>query len=55
MGILVNGQWREEELSTETDEKGAFQRADSRFRNWITADGSSGFKGEASRYHLYVA
>jgi glutathionyl-hydroquinone reductase len=55
MGILVNGQWREEELSTETDEKGAFQRADSRFRNWITADGSSGFKGEAGRYHLYVA
>lgn len=24
------------------------------FRNWITADGSSGFKAEPNRYHLYV-
>ena len=34
---------------------GEFQRADSRFRDRITADGSSGFKAEAGRYHLYVA
>ena len=25
------------------------------FRNWITADGSSGFKAEAGRYHIYVS
>ena len=25
------------------------------FRKWITADGSSGFKAEAGRYHLYVS
>lgn len=25
------------------------------FRNWITADGSSGFKAEPNRYHLYVS
>jgi glutathionyl-hydroquinone reductase len=55
MGILVDGRWSEEELSTETDKNGAFQRSDSRFRDWITADGSSGFKAEPGRYHLYVA
>jgi len=55
MGILVDGRWSEEELSTETSAAGAFQRADSRFRDWITADGSSGFKAEPGRYHLYVA
>ncbi len=55
MGILVNGQWSEEELPTETDNSGGFQRADSCFRDWITADGSSGFKAEPGRYHLYVA
>jgi glutathionyl-hydroquinone reductase len=55
MGILVNGQWREEELPGETDQGGAFQRAESSCRDWITADGSSGFKAEAGRYHLYVA
>jgi glutathionyl-hydroquinone reductase len=55
MGILVNGRWSEEELSTETDAAGAFQRSDSRFRDWISADGSSGFKADPGRYHLYVA
>jgi glutathionyl-hydroquinone reductase len=55
MGILVDGRWSEAELLTETDTSGAFQRADSRFRDWITADGSSGFKAEPGRYHLYVA
>eukprot|EP00996_Jenningsia_fusiforme_P002932 NODE_3740_length_924_cov_43.716571_g3439_i0.p1 GENE.NODE_3740_length_924_cov_43.716571_g3439_i0~~NODE_3740_length_924_cov_43.716571_g3439_i0.p1 ORF type:complete len:239 (-),score=41.01 NODE_3740_length_924_cov_43.716571_g3439_i0:206-853(-) len=35
--------------------KGAFVRQASQFRNWITADGSSGFPAEANRYHLYVS
>ncbi len=34
---------------------GAFVRQQSRFRNWVTADGSSGFAVEPGRYHLYVA
>ncbi len=34
---------------------GSFQRQDSVFRNWVTADGSSGFAPTAGRYHLYVA
>ena len=55
MGILVDGQWRDEQLPEETGKEGDFRRADSRFRGTITADGSSGFKAEPGRYHLYVA
>jgi putative glutathione S-transferase len=55
MGILVDGKWRDEELPEETARTGEFQRVVSRFRDRITADGSSGFKAEAGRYHLYVA
>lgn len=35
--------------------KGEFVRPTSGFRKWITEDGSSGFKAEAGRYHLYLA
>jgi putative glutathione S-transferase len=55
MGILVDGQWRDEDLPQETGKAGNFQRIDSVFRDRITADGSSGFPAEAGRYHLYVA
>jgi putative glutathione S-transferase len=55
MGVLINGFWRDEELPQETGGTGAFQRIDSAFRDRVTADGSSGFKAEAGRYHLYVA
>jgi putative glutathione S-transferase len=34
---------------------GRFVRQGSRFRDWVTADGSSGFPAEAGRYHLYVS
>jgi glutathionyl-hydroquinone reductase len=55
MGMLVDGQWRDEEHPTEIGEAGNFQRVESVFRDRITADGSSGFPAEAGRYHLYVA
>src|SRR5213076_1033749 len=55
MGVLIEGAWRDEELPQETGASGEFKRIDSRFRDRITADGSSGFKAEADRYHLYVA
>ena len=55
MGVLIEGQWSDQELPQETGASGAFQRIDSVFRNRITADGSSGFKAEPGRYHLYVA
>ena len=34
---------------------GRFTRQTSKFRDWVTADGSSGFPAEAGRYHLYVS
>src|SRR5262249_24278507 len=55
MGVLIEGAWRDGELPQRTGASGEFRRADSRFRDRITADGSSGFKAEAGRYHLYVA
>jgi putative glutathione S-transferase len=34
---------------------GEFQRQDDAFREWVTADGSSGYPAVAGRYHLYVS
>ena len=55
MGVLIEGRWREEELPQETGAAGEFKRVESVFRDRITADGSSGYKAEAGRYHLYIA
>ena len=43
------------QFPAETDAKGAFVRQQYRFRDRITADGSSGYPAEAGRYHLYVS
>ena len=55
MGYLLNGKWVNGDPSSETGKAGTFERIDSVFRDRVTADGSSGFKAEAGRYHLYVA
>ncbi|MGI8844658.1 MAG: glutathione S-transferase family protein [Thermoleophilaceae bacterium] len=34
---------------------GAWTRSGTSIRDWVTADGSSGFKAEPGRYHLYVS
>ncbi|OEY67321.1 glutathione S-transferase family protein [Marinobacter sp. X15-166B] len=60
MGLLVDGQWVDRWYDTDAN-KGRFERSESQFRNWITADGSAGpsgeggFKAEPGRYHLYVS
>jgi len=41
MGLLVDGKW-EEDARVATDAKGRFVRDASKFRNWITKDGSAG-------------
>jgi len=43
------------EFPKETGKKGEFVRQRSEFRDWVTADGSSGFAAEPGRYHLYVS
>jgi putative glutathione S-transferase len=42
-------------LGREGGDDGSFRRQESRFRRWVTDDGSSEFPLEAGRYHLYVA
>ena len=51
--MFVNGEWKTERQWKNTD--GRFVRSTTSFRDWITADGSSGFTAEPGRYHLYVA
>ena len=53
LGILQDGKWisrREQE-----DSQGKFIRPSTTYRHQITADGSSGFKAEPGRYHLYIS
>ncbi|MBV0910771.1 glutathione S-transferase family protein [Anianabacter salinae] len=60
MGELVNGDWKPTGLET-YQKDGRFVRSTTKFRNWITADGSAGpsgeggFKAESGRYHIYVS
>lgn len=60
MGLLVEGKWVDQWYETESNQ-GEFKRQESLFRHWVTADGapgptgSSNFKAEAGRYHLYVS
>jgi putative glutathione S-transferase len=60
MGLLVNGIWQDQWYDTKST-GGRFERTETKFRNWITPDGSAGpsggagFAAEKDRYHLYVA
>lgn len=55
MGMLVEGEWIDDDSKFRNPEGGAFVRPESAFRDSITADGSSGFKAEPGRYHLFLA
>ena len=60
MGLLVDGMWRDQGYEAAST-GGRFVRRDSKFRNWITPDGSpgptgsGGFAAEPGRYHLYIS
>jgi len=60
MGRLVEGVWQDEPVAGKRSD-GRFVRADTQFRNWVTADGSAGptgsggFAAAPGRYHLYVS
>jgi putative glutathione S-transferase len=60
MGLLQQGKWVDQWYDTKQS-GGEFRRQDSRFRNWLTANGEAGpngekgFKAEKGRYHLYVS
>ena len=55
MGNLLNGKWTMEDTLSEIREGGRYIKNPSVFRKEVTADGSSGFKAEPGRYHLYVS
>ena len=52
-GMMVDGKWKTER--TEHDRSGKFKSIPTTFRDRVTADGSSGFKAESGRYHLYIS
>ena len=54
MGLLINGVW-DADATMIPIQAGRFVREPAAFRETVSADGSSGFKAEAGRYHLYVA
>ena len=60
MGLLVDGRWQDKWYDTQST-GGRFERSQSQFRNWISADGSAGpsgeggFQAQSGRYHLYVS
>ena len=61
MGLQVEGVWRDDSFDKARMEGGRFNRPTTKFRNWVTPDGSpgpsgeGGFPAEAGRYHLYVS
>ena len=60
MGLLVDGKWQDSWYDTR-ESGGRFVRAQSQWRDWVTADGrpaegrTRGFRAEPGRYHLYVS
>ena len=61
MPELINGVWVKSAVAANEMKEGAFYREPTRFRDWITPDGTPGPDGqtalpaEAGRYHLYVS
>ena len=55
MGMLIEGQWIDDDEKYRNLTSGTFVRPESSWRDTITADGSSGFKAEPDRYHLFLA
>src|SRR5687767_4385443 len=61
MGLLIDGVWQDDSADKKRFQDGRFVRPTTRFRNWVTPDGSAGpsgeggFQAEPGRYHLYVS
>ncbi len=43
------------QFAEEQSDSGEFRRQQDRFRDWVSADGSTPYPAEADRYHLYVS
>ena len=53
LGMMIEGKWTTDR--NDRDRIGKFHEKPTTFRDRVTADGKSGFKAEAGRYHLYVS
>jgi putative glutathione S-transferase len=53
LGRMVDGNWTTD--WNERDDSGKFNRTPTKFRDRITADGSSGFQAASGRYYLYIS
>ncbi|MBP2315807.1 glutathione S-transferase family protein [Azospirillum soli] len=54
MGLLIEGRWQDQWYDTKST-GGAFVRPETQFRQWVKADGSTPYRPEAGRYHLFVS
>jgi glutathionyl-hydroquinone reductase len=52
---MTSTETRRGDFPAEQSDDGAFRRKDSRFREWVRADGSTPYRPAAGRYHLYVS
>ena len=55
MGMVIEGKWVDDDAQYRTSSSGTFVRPQSVFTHRVSADGSSGFKAEPGRYHLFLA
>ena len=53
MGVMINGRYEVDDPGPDTVASGAYERAKSTLRNWITPDGP--FTPDPGRYLLFVA
>lgn len=58
MGLIINGEWRDQGYDTDSNE-GEFQRQETTFRRWIGVSDSGSetesFPAASGRYHLFVS
>ncbi|WP_029006984.1 glutathione S-transferase family protein [Azospirillum halopraeferens] len=54
MGLLIDGRWTDQWYDTAAT-GGAFVRPETQFRDRVSADGSTPYRAEPGRYHLYVS
>lgn len=61
MPQLIDGKWVNDDVATNEMKNGKFHREPTKFRDWLTADGSNGpdsqkgVKAEAGRFQLFVS
>jgi putative glutathione S-transferase len=55
VGVLINGEWRDDAADSSRFANGEFRRPTTTFRRWISADPAAEFPAAAGRYHLFLA